>query len=87
MVWAALNNLIQGIITLDKREQRSNLAERVHSLNLPKGSRVFDLGCGTGLFARVFAQLGLDYDGYDIDTRLISYARRLHTWSVYRVKG
>jgi ubiquinone/menaquinone biosynthesis C-methylase UbiE len=78
MMWAALNDLIQRIITLDKWEQRSNLGERVRSLNLPKESKVLDFGCGTGLFARVFMKMGLNYYGYDIDNRLISYARRLY---------
>jgi SAM-dependent methyltransferase len=78
MMWAALNDLIQRIITLDKWEQRSNLGERVGSLNLPKGSKVLDFGCGTGLFARVFMKMGLNYYGYDIDNRLISYARCLY---------
>lgn len=78
MTWAALNDLIQRIISLDKWEQRKNLTQRVQSLNLPRGSKVLDFGCGTGLFARVFMKMGLNYYGYDIDNRLISYARRLY---------
>lgn len=78
MIWAALNDLMQRIITLDKLEQRSNLGKRVQSLSLQRGSKVLDFGCGTGLFARVFMKMGLNYYGYDIDNRLISYARCLY---------
>ncbi len=78
MMWAALNDLMQRIISLDKWEQRKNLRQSVQSLNLLPGSKVLDFGCGTGLFARVFMKMGLNYYGYDIDIRLISYARRLY---------
>jgi ubiquinone/menaquinone biosynthesis C-methylase UbiE len=78
MMWAGLNDLMQRIISLDKWEQRKYLKQRIQSLNLQRGSKVLDFGCGTGLFARVFMKEGLDYYGYDVDNRLISYARRLY---------
>jgi len=78
MMWAILNDLMQRFISLDKWEQRNNLRQSVQSLSLPRGSKVLDFGCGTGLFARVFMKMGLNYYGYDIDKRLISYARRLY---------
>jgi SAM-dependent methyltransferase len=77
-MWAIFNDLIQRIITLNKWEQRRNLKKRVRSINLPKGSKVLDFGCGTALFTNVFKELGLNYYGYDIDTRLISYARHFY---------
>ena len=60
MMWAFFNDLIQRIITLNKWEQRRNLKKRVRSINLPKGSKVLDFGCGTALFTNVFTELGLN---------------------------
>lgn len=77
-MWAVFNDVMQRMITLDKWEQRRNLRERVRSLELSQGSKILDFGCGTGLFSRVFTELGLSYYGYDIDNRFISYARRLY---------
>lgn len=77
-MWAFFNDFMQRIITLNKLEQRKNLLETVQSLNLPQKSKVLDFGCGTALFTKVFTKLGLNYYGYDIDKRLISYACRLY---------
>ena len=47
-------------------------------MTIPKGGKVLDFGCGTGLFAESLKRMGLKYCGYDIDSRLISYASHLY---------
>ncbi len=44
-------------------------------LDLHAGDRVLDLGCGPGLYANRFAQLGLQVTGVDYAQRSIEYAR------------
>jgi 2-polyprenyl-3-methyl-5-hydroxy-6-metoxy-1,4-benzoquinol methylase len=44
-------------------------------LDLKAGDRVLDLGCGPGLYANRFAQLGLKVTGVDYSKRSIDYAR------------
>jgi SAM-dependent methyltransferase len=78
MLWALFNDVLQRLITLNKLEQRRHLLARLRSLGLPPGSRALDFGCGTGLFAPTFRRAGLVYLGYDIDDRLVTYARRLY---------
>jgi cyclopropane fatty-acyl-phospholipid synthase-like methyltransferase len=78
MIWALFNDVMQRIITLDKWEQRSNLFTRLKKIQLPPGSKALDFGCGTGLFARVFEKEGFRYWGYDVDSRLITFASRLY---------
>jgi cyclopropane fatty-acyl-phospholipid synthase-like methyltransferase len=78
MIWAIFNDLIQRIVTFNKLEQKNILGRRLEALSIPKGSKVLDFGCGTGLFAKCLTGLGLRYCGYDIDRRLISYASRLY---------
>ncbi|WP_369275320.1 class I SAM-dependent methyltransferase [Streptomyces sp. R11] len=44
--------------------------------SLPRGSRVLDLGCGTGLpTARRLAEAGFDVVGVDLSQRMVSLAR------------
>ncbi|ABI55980.1 class I SAM-dependent methyltransferase [Alkalilimnicola ehrlichii MLHE-1] len=50
------------------------------------GSRVLDVGCGTGHFTRRFAQAGLDLVGLDPDGDALRYARSLDD-SVAYVRG
>ena len=83
MIWALINDLGQRIITLNKWEQRRRLRRRLAALALPRHSKVLDFGCGTGLFARTFAGSGLTYRGYDIDDRLVAFARRMHPGYVF----
>jgi cyclopropane fatty-acyl-phospholipid synthase-like methyltransferase len=83
MIWALINDLGQRAVTLNKWEQRRRLRRRLEALALPQGSKVLDFGCGTGLFASTFSGSGLTYRGYDIDDRLVSYARRIHSGHVF----
>ena len=83
MIWALINDLGQRVVSFNKWEQRRSLRRRLKALALPPGSKALDFGCGTGLFASTFAQSGLSYHGYDIDSRLVSYARRLHSGQVF----
>ena len=78
MIQAALNDLFQRIVTLNKVEQKALLRSRLTALQLPEGRHVLDFGCGTALFAPVFRDAKLEYYGYDIDERLIAYANRLY---------
>jgi len=83
MFQAFLNDLFQRIITQNKREQRINLRREISRLNIPPGGRVLDFGCGTGLFAPVFIEAGLNYYGYDIDEGLIKYAAKIYRNSLF----
>jgi len=79
MLHALINDLGQRVLTLNKCEQRVQLRNFLATLDLPKTScRVLDFGCGTALFAPLFLRNGYGYVGYDIDFRLIDYARRLY---------
>jgi len=78
VLWALANDVAQRIITFNKIEQRMSLSRRLRSLDLRAGAKALDFGCGTALFAPTIAGCGLRYYGYDIDARLIAYARRLY---------
>jgi len=78
MAWALFNDVAQRLITLNKLEQRRQLLERLRALDVPRGGLALDFGCGTGLFAPTFQAAGLRYVGYDVDARLVCYARRLY---------
>jgi SAM-dependent methyltransferase len=78
MAWALFHDVAQRVISLNKLEQRRHLRERLRALALPEGALALDFGCGTGLFAPAFQAAGLRYVGYDIDPRLVGYARRLY---------
>ncbi len=45
------------------------------TLNLQPGDTLLDLGCGPGLYANRFAQLGINMTGVDYSKRSIDYAR------------
>jgi cyclopropane fatty-acyl-phospholipid synthase-like methyltransferase len=83
MIWAMINDLGQRAVSLNKWEQRRSLHRRLEALALPPGSKALDFGCGTGLFASTFAESGLAYHGYDIDSRVVSYASRMHSGHVF----
>lgn len=78
LLYAFLDDLFQRVLTWNKKEQRANLLRLATGLNLPAHARILDFGCGTGLFAGLFLDLGFDYVGYDIRADVLSYASRLH---------
>ncbi|MBI2624751.1 MAG: class I SAM-dependent methyltransferase [Candidatus Nealsonbacteria bacterium] len=45
-------------------------------LNLKKGDKVLDLGCGAGYFTRQFAKSGANIIGVDVSKEIIDIARR-----------
>ena len=45
------------------------------ALGLEQGDKLLDLGCGPGLYANRFAQLGIEVTGVDYSKRSIEYAR------------
>ncbi len=49
------------------------MAARFH---LPEGRRVFDFGCGPGLYTSRLAQLGATVSGVDFSKRSLNYARK-----------
>lgn len=83
MLHALINDLAQRILTLNKWEQCGQLRRFLAQFVLPEGGRVLDFGCGTALFATLFGQLGMDYHGYDIDSGLIRYAKRLYPQATF----
>lgn len=83
MTWALFNDVFQRVVTLNKLEQRRNLFKRLHALSLTRGSKALDFGCGTGLFAPTLRKAGLRYHGYDVDKRLLAYARRIYGECVF----
>jgi SAM-dependent methyltransferase len=50
-------------------------AEWISSLPLPKSARLLDIGCGPGLYAKRFAERGLQVTGMDFSKRSIEYAK------------
>jgi cyclopropane fatty-acyl-phospholipid synthase-like methyltransferase len=83
MIWAFINDVGQRVITLNKWEQRRSLRRRLEALALSTGSKALDFGCGTGLFVSTFTRSGLAYHGYDIDSRVVTYASRMHSGQVF----
>lgn len=76
---ACLGDLAQRVLTGNKFNQKSRLLGLLRGLALPAGSRVLDFGCGTGVFAPLFARAGFGYTGFDIDPASLDYARLLHS--------
>jgi SAM-dependent methyltransferase len=56
------------------RDCRAAFLDLARSL-LPPGATVFDFGCGPGVDARVFAELGHRVYAYDVDAKMCEYFR------------
>lgn len=52
----------------------TDFANIAYALALPAGSRILDVGCGSGWLAEYFARLGYDVTGIDISPELINIA-------------
>jgi glycosyltransferase involved in cell wall biosynthesis/SAM-dependent methyltransferase len=63
---------------MDAETQRHfcDFANVAASLALPAGSRILDVGCGSGWLSEYFARLGYEVRGIDISPDLIEMARR-----------
>jgi len=48
----------------------------IDRLDLPRGSRLLDAGCGAGLFCRLALERGVRAEGLDASQRLVEIARR-----------
>ncbi|HEV7860909.1 MAG TPA: methyltransferase domain-containing protein [Pyrinomonadaceae bacterium] len=59
----------------DTRRQFCDFANMAVTLALPTGSRILDVGCGSGWLSEYFARLGYDVTGIDISPALIEMAR------------
>ena len=59
----------------EEQEPDPQVGRMLASLVLPAGSRVLDLGCGTGLEACAMAALGWSASGIDISPAAVSMAR------------
>ncbi len=63
----------------DEDEASAFIGRLVERLDLPKGARVVDLGCGKGRHSRTLAQLGLSVTGLDLSPESIDYANGQNT--------
>ncbi len=75
-----LFDLISPIYQLFFKKQhkyfRSQLDQHQHHLKLHKGSKILDLGCGTGSFAKVFQENGFKVTGIDVAKNMVKLAQR-----------
>ena len=60
----------------DDSEAKAALDNLLLSLDLPPGSRVLDLACGKGRYARYLSEKGFDVTGLDISPASIDFARQ-----------
>ena len=67
-------NFGHGLFDSDeKRAWLMALADHVHC---PKGSKILDLGCGTGFLSLLLAELGYQVTGIDFSEEMMAEARR-----------
>jgi SAM-dependent methyltransferase len=59
----------------DTRRQFCDFANMAVTLALPTGSRILDVGCGSGWLSEYFARLGYAMTGIDISPALVEMAR------------
>jgi SAM-dependent methyltransferase len=78
MFYAVLSDLFQRVVSLNKWDQSRKLRAFLSGSSLAPGFRMLDFGCGTGLFAPLFRDMGLIYTGYDIEPRFTNYAGWLY---------
>lgn len=71
-----VSDLAQRVLTLNKRDQKRDMARTLATMPFPEHPSVLDFGCGTGLFAQFLQQQGFRYVGYDVDMALLAYAEK-----------
>ena len=94
VVWAGMFDLSHRLVTCNMIELRRMVQRHLLELNLPRDSKMLDFGCGTGLYAGLFLREGLEYNGFDIDEKFLSFAEilypkgRFHSrWADVRAAG
>jgi len=60
------------------REYTRILNLHENDLDLPKGGKILDVGCGTGAFGAVFKQFGYEVIGVDIAKKMVKMGRKNH---------
>lgn len=48
------------------------ISENIHTLNIEKGARILDIGCGTGAFTKAWLDNGYEASGVDISANMVS---------------
>ena len=81
-----------GNATLDSEENQQIYEANIRAysaivaaLDLPKGARVLDLGCGIGMMAPAFLANGCSYTGVDVSETAIGIARKAHPDGIFKV--
>jgi ubiquinone/menaquinone biosynthesis C-methylase UbiE len=54
----------------------SAMKEHLHRLNLPEGSKILEIGCGTGAYCQVLGDLGYDVTGIDFSEGMLKQAAK-----------
>ena len=54
-------------------------------LNLTRGLKILDLGCGTGKYSKLFYELGFDITGVDLSEKAIEIARNNYPYIKFKV--
>lgn len=74
---AEVEDLIELLDAIDGLPAAASLRRTTYrALALQPGSRVIDVGCGTGLAVGEMADLGATATGVDVDARMVQAARR-----------
>lgn len=87
--WDSVAAWYDGWVGTDGSEHHKRLAipEVMRLLQLQRGERVLDVGCGQGVLAPHIAQAGGDYVGVDVSPRLLGLARKHHGSAGEFLKG
>lgn len=78
--WDSVAAWYDGWVGKDGSEHHQRLAipHAMELLDLKKGEKVLDIGCGQGVLAPHINQTGADYVGVDVSPRLLELARKHH---------
>lgn len=74
--WGGVAEWYDGLLeNEDTYQAKVILPNLTRLLDIKKGDKILDLGCGQGFFARAFEGLGAEIKGVDIGDELINIAR------------
>jgi ubiquinone/menaquinone biosynthesis C-methylase UbiE len=76
--WNQVASWYDELLTTDTDSYQAQviLPNLLRVLDLKKGEKVFDLACGQGYFANIFARQGASVVGSDLSKRLIEFAQK-----------